>query len=60
MSRVGRDALEPGDDGDAARGERLADPVALDLEDLGLAVDRVGDDPGLRAGEATRRARPGR
>ena len=37
---VGADALEPGDDADLAGGQRLADPVALDLEDLGLAVRR--------------------
>ena len=47
-----RDALEAGDDADLAGGERLADPIALDLEDLGLAVCRVGDDPDLAAGEA--------
>ena len=54
MSSSVRDALEAGDDGDRAGGERLADPVALDLEDLGLAVRGVGDDPGLRAGEGDR------
>ena len=47
MSRVGGHALEAGDDRDLAVGERLADAVALDLEDLGLAVGGVGDDPGL-------------
>ena len=55
MSLLGGDALEAGDDRDPARRERLADPVALDLEDLRLAVLRVGDDPGLRTGEGDRR-----
>ena len=34
--------------------ERLAHAVGTDLGDLGLAVDRVGDDADLRAGEGDR------
>ena len=55
MSRLGRHTLEPGDDRDPARVERLADAVGPDLEDLGLAVIGVGDDPGLRTRERHRR-----
>ena len=51
---VGRHALEAGDDRDLARGERLADAVALDLDDLGPVVLGVGDDAGLRPGERHR------
>ena len=54
MSRVGRHALEAGDDRDLARRERVADAVGPDLDDLGLAVLGVGDDPGLAPGEAHR------
>ena len=49
-----RDALEPGDEHDPALVERLVDPARADLDDLGLAVHGVGDDPGLRAGERDR------
>ena len=49
---VGAHPLESRDHGDLARGERLADPVALHLEDLRLAVRGVGDDADLAAGEA--------
>ena len=52
---LGRHALETGDDRDLARGQRLADPVALDLDDLGPVVLGVGDDPGLRSRERHRR-----
>ncbi len=55
MALLGGHALEAGDDGDVAAVERLAEAVALDLEDLGLAVRGVGDDAGLRAGERHRR-----
>ena len=51
---VGADPLKAGDDGDLALGERLAHAVAPDLDDLRLAVDRVGDDPDLAAGQADR------
>ena len=34
--------------------ERLVDPARAHLDDLRLAVHRVGDDPGLRAGERDR------
>ena len=44
---VGRDALEPGDEHDPALVERLVDPARADVDDLRLAVNRVGDDPGL-------------
>ena len=49
------DALEAGHDHDVALVDRAADPTGRDVEDLGLAVDVVGDHAGLRAGE-----RPGR
>ena len=48
---VGRDALEAGDDDDVAVADRLGDPAGRDVDDLGLAVHRVGDHAGLRAGE---------
>jgi hypothetical protein len=51
---VGGDPLEPGDHAHLALGQGGAHPVALDLEDLGLAVRRVGDDPDLAPGEADR------
>ena len=54
MSRVGRHALEAGDDRDLALGQRLADALAAHLDDLRLAVLGVGDDAGLAAGEAHR------
>ena len=49
MSRAVDTPWKPGDDRDLAVGERLADAVAPDLDDLGLAVLGVGDDPGLAA-----------
>ena len=51
---VGRDALEAGDEDDPLRVERLVDPARADVDDLRLAVRRVGDDAGLRAGERDR------
>ena len=50
----GRDALEAGDEHDRALVERLVDPAGANLDDLRLAVDGVGDDPRLRAGERDR------
>ena len=50
----GRDALEAGDEHDLVAGERLGDAARPDLEDLGLGVDGVGHDAGLRAGERHR------
>ena len=50
----GRDPLEAGDDRDRALGERIAEPVGPYVEDLRPAVRRVGEDAGLRAGEAHR------
>ena len=47
---VGGQALEPGEDHDVAGVEGLLDPLRADLDDPGLAVLGVGDDPGLRAG----------
>ena len=47
----GGDALEAGHEHDLAAGQRLLDPARPDLDDLGLGVDGVGDDPGLRAGQ---------
>ena len=49
-----RDALEAGDEHDRALVERLVDPARAHLDDLGLAVHGVGDDPRLRAGEGDR------
>jgi hypothetical protein len=46
--------LEAGDDGNHAAGDRFAHAVGPDLDDLGLHVRRVGDDPGLAAGEGLR------
>ena len=46
---LGGDPLEAGDHRDAPGGDRIADAVASDLDDLGLAVRGVGDDAGLRA-----------
>ena len=43
----GRDALEARDEDDRALVERLVDPAGPHLDDLGLAVDGVGDDPRL-------------
>src|SRR4051794_2046560 len=48
---IGRNALEPGDEDDAPLVERLVDPARADVDDLRLAVDGVGHDPGLRASE---------
>ena len=45
------DALEPGHDHDVALLERGGDPARGDVDDLGLAVHRVGDHAGLGAGE---------
>ena len=50
----GRDALEAGHEDDLVLVERLVDPARAHLDDLRLAVRRVGDDPGLRAGERDR------
>ncbi len=50
----GRDALEAGDEDDRPLVERLVDPACAHLDDLRLPVHRVGDDPGLRAGERDR------
>ena len=47
--------MEPGHHRDAPGGDRVADAVAADLEDLGLAVGGVGDDARLRARERDRR-----
>ena len=41
------DALEAGDDHDVLLAERLGDAAGRDVDDLGLAVGGVGDDPGL-------------
>ena len=49
-----RDALEAGDEHDLALVERLVDAARAHLDDLGLAVHGVGDDPRLRAGERDR------
>ena len=54
MSRAVDTPWKPGDDRDLAFGQRLADAVAAHLDDLGLAVLGVGEDPGLAAGEAHR------
>ena len=43
---------KPATTGTLPAASAVADPVALDLEDLGLAVDGVGDDADLAAGEA--------
>ena len=48
------DALEAGDDRDRALRQRLLDPAGRDVDDLGLAVHRVGDHAGLRPGERLR------
>ena len=53
---AGRDALKAGDQRDLAAGQRLLDAQRRDAHDLGLGVDRVGDDARLRAGEAHRLA----
>ena len=45
------DALEPGHDRDRAVADRGLDPARRDVDDLGLAVRRVGDHAGLGAGE---------
>ncbi len=54
MSRAVDTPWKPGDDRDLAFGERFADALAADLDDLRLAVIGVGDDAGLAAGEADR------
>jgi len=43
--------LESGDQHDPALVERRPQPGRGDVDDLGLAVDAGGDDPGLRTGE---------
>ena len=48
------DALEARDDRDGAVGERLLDAAGRDVDDLGPAVGRVGDDARLGAGEGPR------
>ena len=51
---VGRDALEAGDEHDLVLVERFVDPLCADVDDLRLAVRRVGDDARLRAGQRDR------
>ena len=51
---VGRHSLEPGDEDDSILVERLVDAVRANVDDLRLAVRRVGHDPRLRAGERDR------
>ena len=51
---VGRHALESGDEDDPVLVERLVDPPRAHVDDLRLAVRRVGDDARLRAGERDR------
>ena len=53
-SRLLGDALEAGDDDDAPRGQLALDALRLDGEDAGAAVDGVGAQAGLGAGEADR------
>ena len=50
----GRDALEACDEDDRPLVESLVDPARPHLDDLGLPVHGVRDDPGLRAGERDR------
>ena len=45
-----RDALEPGDDRDRSRGERLLDAPGGHVDDAGSTVRGVGDEAGLRPG----------
>ena len=54
MSDARRNALEARDHGDGAFADRLAQAVGSDIDDLRLAMGRVGEDAGLRAGEAHR------
>ena len=54
LHRVAREALEAGDEHDLALVERVLDPVAPDLADLGLHVRGVGEDAGLRARQRDR------
>ena len=49
---VGIDALEAGDDDDLVLLEGLLDALGVDLADLGLAVDVVGDKAHLAAAQA--------
>src|SRR5205823_5861789 len=51
LLRVLADALEPGDDHDVTLVDGRRDASRGDVDDLGLAVHRVGDHPGLGAGE---------
>ena len=51
VHRVPREALESRDQHDPSAIERLEHPHGRDLADLRLRVHRVGEDPGLRAGE---------
>ncbi len=50
----GRDALEAGDEHDRVLVERVVDAIGAHVEDPRLGVRRVGDDPGLRAGQRDR------
>jgi hypothetical protein len=50
----GGHALEARDEHDQVLVERLADAVGADVEDAGLGVARVRDDPGLGTREADR------
>ncbi len=54
VHRVAREALVSGDEHDSTLVERLEDAHGRDLTDLRLRVHRVGDDPGLGAGERDR------
>ena len=45
----GRDSLEAGDEDDPVLVQRLVDPPGAHLDDLGLAVNGVGDDSRLGA-----------
>ena len=54
MSNVGRDTLESGYEDDPVLIQRLVDPPGAHLDDLGLAMNGVGDDSRLRAGEGDR------
>ena len=54
----GREPLEPGDDRDVAGIEGFEDALGPDLDDPGLTVRRVGDDPACEAGVAGGAASP--
>lgn len=51
LLRALADALEAGHDDDVLLAQGLSDAAGRDIDDLGLAVRGVGDDPGLAAGE---------